>query len=63
MVRFSKSANNNHKRLFCVVFPAIKVTRLGEFSPSRRLLTLGSQSKIAEVAQSFALLFPNIQVI
>jgi hypothetical protein len=35
----------------------ISVTRWGEFSPNGRLLTMGTFSKITEVAQIFELLF------
>jgi hypothetical protein len=38
------------------------VTRLGEFSPIGWLFTLGSFTKITELAQISGLLFPNIPV-
>jgi hypothetical protein len=37
-----------------------RVTRLGDFSPIGRLLTLGSILKITEVAQNFRAVFSTV---
>jgi hypothetical protein len=39
----------------------IRVTRLGEFGPNGRLLTMGSFPKNTEVAQNFGKLFSQIK--
>jgi hypothetical protein len=63
----SKSLSSIECRVILSRFPSpvlvpFRVSRLGEFSPIRRLFTLGSFQKMAEAAHIFGLLYSTVKV-